>query len=327
MKVYAVTVTYGNRFHLLRQVIDAALVEGVAKVIVVDNNSVPESREKLRAYEKELGPQKIKVLYLDDNYGSAGGFKRGLEAAYNDPDCEFIICLDDDNVISTNALLKLQNVYEYLGLEYTDLMLGLSRPDWLGDQQSAQQGLVKTYSSNNFKGFNFFKSLKRKFFKDKAKSSSILFPLQPAEVSAMGGLVFHKKVLSKIGYPNEDFIVYADDHEFTYRFTHSGGYLFMCNRIIVKDIDFTTVSDEGKKIGHFDRNFSEFKLFYGVRNHTYLSKKFITNRVYFYCNMFFFLIWQFRYFFKTSPKLFFKRYLLYIKAIKDGLKGNMGKTF
>lgn len=43
MKVYAVTVTYGNRFHLLKQVIDSALREGVSKIIVVDNNSEPES--------------------------------------------------------------------------------------------------------------------------------------------------------------------------------------------------------------------------------------------------------------------------------------------
>ena len=44
-KVYVVTVTYGNRFHLLKQVMDAALNEGVHKVIVVDNNSELERRK------------------------------------------------------------------------------------------------------------------------------------------------------------------------------------------------------------------------------------------------------------------------------------------
>ena len=76
-KVCAVTVTYGNRFHLLNQVIDAALSEGVYKIIVVDNNSELVSRNKLMEYEKLLNG-KIKVLYLDDNYGSAGGFKSCL---------------------------------------------------------------------------------------------------------------------------------------------------------------------------------------------------------------------------------------------------------
>lgn len=58
MTNFAVTVTYGNRFHLLKQVIDSALAEGVAKIIVVDNNSQPESREKLKAGELELGRDK-----------------------------------------------------------------------------------------------------------------------------------------------------------------------------------------------------------------------------------------------------------------------------
>ena len=67
MTTFAVTVTYGNRFHLFKQVCESALNEGVAKVIVVDNNSASESKEQLKSYEQELGSDKIKVLYLDDN--------------------------------------------------------------------------------------------------------------------------------------------------------------------------------------------------------------------------------------------------------------------
>ena len=114
MITFAVTVTYGNRFHLLKQVIDGALKEGVSKVIVVDNNSQPESREKLKAYELELGSDKIKVLYLDDNYGSAGGFKRGLEEAYNHKECEYILVLDDDNLLEEGSFEKLKALNIYL---------------------------------------------------------------------------------------------------------------------------------------------------------------------------------------------------------------------
>jgi len=48
MTIFAVIVTYGNRFHLLKQAITSALREGVAKVIVVDNTEI---REKLKIYE------------------------------------------------------------------------------------------------------------------------------------------------------------------------------------------------------------------------------------------------------------------------------------
>ena len=108
MTIFAVTVTYGNRFHLLRQVVDRALEEGVAKVIVVDNNSVEESKNRLQEYEERL-QGKIKVLYLDDNYGSAGGFKRGLQEAYKDNECEYIWLLDDDNVPQKDSLISLSN--------------------------------------------------------------------------------------------------------------------------------------------------------------------------------------------------------------------------
>ena len=116
MITFIVTVTYGNRFYLLKQVIDGALNEGVAKVIVVDNNSETESRNKLKEYEKSLG-DKIKVLYLDENTGSAGGFKRGLEEAYNDPECEFIWLLDDDNLPLEDSLKSLLDFWRSLEVE------------------------------------------------------------------------------------------------------------------------------------------------------------------------------------------------------------------
>ena len=47
MKTIVVIVTYSNRFHLLKQVINAALGEGSNKVIVVDNNSHTESKKQL----------------------------------------------------------------------------------------------------------------------------------------------------------------------------------------------------------------------------------------------------------------------------------------
>ena len=43
--VFSVVVTYGKRFHLLKQVVDACINEGIEKIIVVDNDS--ENREEL----------------------------------------------------------------------------------------------------------------------------------------------------------------------------------------------------------------------------------------------------------------------------------------
>lgn len=328
MKIFAVTVTYGNRFHLLKQVIDSALDEGVSKVIVVDNNSLPESREKLKAYEQELGMDKIKVLYLDDNYGSAGGFKRGLEEAYNDDECEYILVLDDDNLLEKNSFEKLKALNIYLKNLNNSYILGFYRDAWEWDKKSIEEGWIKKYLSNNFAGFNFLKTLKNKVFEIKENKYINLFPLQPVEVTAMGGTFFHKTVIDKIGYPNEDYYLYADDHDFTYRFTKSGGKIFLCSELKIKDIDFTTIVDSDKKIGYFDEEFSEFKMYYGIRNHTYLSRQFVENKFYFYGNMIIYLLIQSKNIYKTNSLTFFiKRYKLILRAIKDGLNGNLGRTF
>lgn len=326
MNIFVVTVTYGDRFNLLKQVIDKSLEEGMKKVIVVDNNSSPQSRTQLKAYEKELGADKLFVLYLDDNYGSSGGFKRGLELAYSDTQCDYVLALDDDNVVSQGIYTKLSNLLAYLSLEESEVMIGMSRSLRSSDKAVIEQGSIKHYPLNSFNGFDLLSVLKNKICKSK-KVVHGYYPIVPAMITAMGGLFFHKSILDTIGYPNESFYLYADDHDFTYRFTQSGGKLFISTVLYVEDIDFTNLSSEGENIGYFDEKFSEFKMYYGVRNHTFLSRKFIKSKVAFYINMFVMLVYQFRYIFMRPYPLFKKRYALYLKAIRNGLKGQLGRTY
>jgi GT2 family glycosyltransferase len=174
---------------------------------------------------------------------------------------------------------------------------------------------------------NFFVALKNRYFKNKKIKFIDLFPMQPAEITAMGGTFFHKSVIDKIGYPNEDYYLYADDHDFTYRFTKNGGKIFLCSELRIKDIDFTTVSNNGENIGYFNEEFPEYKMYYGIRNHVYLSKQFIDNKILFYGNMCIYLLWYLSKIFNTPKKLFFKRYSLLMQAIKDGLTYKLGRIF
>ena len=224
-KVFVVTVTYGNRFHLLKQVIDSALSEGVHKIIVVDNNSEPESRNRLKEYEKSLN-DKIEVLYLDDNYGSAGGFKRGLQVAYNDPECEFIWLLDDDNKPMNGSLKILLDFWDSLEIENKKERIALLSYRFK-KEQLAKKAIIQNKPDlvlglkNSFLGFHtkelhkkIYRYLK-KIFKSKnnkiEQKSDKKFGIVP--VAPYGGLFIHKNLLNKIGYPNEKFYLYADDHE------------------------------------------------------------------------------------------------------------------
>lgn len=87
----------------------------IDKIIVVDNNSFPESRESIKKLEKEI--PNMEVVYLDENKGSAGGYKIGLEKAYNDKECEFIWLLDDDNKPEKGSLKILKDFWKKLDVK------------------------------------------------------------------------------------------------------------------------------------------------------------------------------------------------------------------
>lgn len=332
MTTFAVTVTYGNRFHLLKQVIDSALSEGVAKIIVVDNNSVTESREKLKAYEQELGSDRIKVLYLDDNYGSAGGFKRGLEEAYSDSNCEFIWLLDDDNEPQKDSLDILKNFWNDLKQE--DKNGKVSLLSYRKDRVAYKEAIMTNNPDlvlgrkNSFLGFHIIdlpkkvlKVFKRKIgiktFKENEDTKS-----GKVSVAPYGGMFFHKNLMDSISYPNEEFYLYADDHEWSYRITRGGGNIYLVLDSIVDDIDtsWNIVTNKQKQF-ELIANGNQFRMYYNTRNRVYFEKmNLTTNQLIYKTN-----ILIMRVLVKLSDKLG-ENYKIFSKAIANGLLGKLGKN-
>ena len=334
-KVCVVTVTYGNRFHLLKQVIDAVLKEGVCKVVVVDNNSEPESREKLREYERKLGNQKIKVLYLDDNCGSAGGFKRGLEEAYNDPDCEFIWLLDDDNKPMEGALKALLDFWDSLEEENKEEKVALLSYRFR-KEQLAKKAIIHNKPElvlglkNSFLGFHV-KELHKKIYRYLKRSlklednnavkqeSDKKFGIVP--VVPYGGLFIHKNLLGKIGYPNENFYLYSDDHEWSYRITKKGGKIYLILNSKVDDIELSWHIPRNSKATAFSiiSKGDPFRVYYMVRNRVYFEvNNLVDNKIIYWINI---LMYMLLIFFSST-----KNIKLITKAVKDGYKGKLGKA-
>lgn len=331
-KVCVVTVTYGNRFHLLKQVIDSALNEGVCKIIVVDNNSDSESRNKLMEYEKLLNG-KLKVLYLDDNYGSAGGFKRGLEIAYNDPECEFIWLLDDDNKPMENSLKELLNFWHSLNLENKEEKVALLSYRFK-KEQLAKKAIIHNQPElvlglkNSFWGFHvkelhekIFKYLKRRLgFIDNVidQESNKKYGIVP--VAPYGGLFIHKNILDKIGYPNEEFYLYADDHEWSYRITQKGGNIYLLLESRLDDLELSWHVPKSYTQTSFSTiaEGSPFRVYYGIRNRVFFEiNNLVDNKMIYWINIF---VYLFLIGFSSTKNL-----KLIIKAIKDGYKGKLGK--
>lgn len=318
MTTFAVTVTYGNRFHLLKQVIDSALAEGVAKIIVVDNNSQPESREKLKAYEQELGSNKIKVLYLDDNYGSAGGFKRGLKEA-NSETTDFIWLLDDDNVPQDNSLNNLIKTKECFDNKNIILVSYRKIMDPATQQIVDKDILYSNVSIGEVLGEqkSFFSKLVSKLSLNKKNHKLINFPIARREHGSYGGMFFEKSVLENVGYPNEEFYLYADDIEYSQRLQENGYLLYTCYFSQIVDIDVQLGST-----GYFFREQSDIKIYYSIRNHTFLQRK-NHSKIYFFLKFSMLIIKNLHKIKDTS--LFISRFKLIKKAYSDGVNGRVGR--
>jgi len=329
LKVCTVIVTYGNRFHLLKQVMDACYKEGVDKIIVVDNASVKNSRDKLKEYESK-NQERLKVIYLDENTGSAGGYKRGLEEAYNCKDCEFIWLLDDDNKPQKDSLKVLKEFWNRLdvGNKKEKITLLSYRPDRIQYKEAIMTNNPDLVlgRKNSFLGFHILDLPKKIIRVIKRKMGMQIFTenlnIKSGKVSVApyGGMFFHKSLIDTIGYPREEFFVYADDHEWSYRVTKNSGEIYVVLDSVLEDID-TSLGLRGTHTSLFYSllNKSEnFRLYYSTRNRIIFENIFCNNTIMYNLN---------KYVFNFILKMYVNnnnqnKYTIYYKAIMDGFNNN-----
>ncbi|MBW9219941.1 glycosyltransferase [Methanothermococcus sp. SCGC AD-155-N22] len=327
MKTCAVIVTYGNRFHLLKKVIEGCLEENVDKLIVVDNNSLPESRENIKKLEKEI--PNLEVIYLDENKGSAGGYKIGLQKAYNDEECEFIWLLDDDNKPEKGSLKILKDFWKKLNVKEKEKNVALLsyRPLFPFYKETAIKNDERIILGriNSFIGFHVLdlpyivvRFLKRVLLKENIDKyiSDKNWGIVP--VAPYGGLFFHKKLIDIIGYPMEELFLYQDDFEYTYRITEKGGKIYLILNSIVEDLEKNWAG--GITIFHDYNKGPKMRVCYTVRNRVYFDLKYrVTNKPLYILNMILF---------KTLLFIFngFKSNKVFNMAVEDGMEGKLGKV-
>ncbi len=337
--VCVVIVTYGNRVRYLIQVVESVLAQGIYKIIIVDNNSSSESKQGIKQLEKHLG-NKIEVVYLPENLGSAGGYKRGLEKAYNDPECEFIWLLDDDNQPDGRALCELLKFW-YTIDEFQEkekrVVLSSFRISRLAYKKAVLQ--KKPYlilgRKNSFLGFHFI-DIPRKIFarmvplslREQCLPQNITSGVIP--VAPYGGLFFHKSLLENIGFPDEKYFLYSDDHEWTYRITKKGGKIFIVFGSLIKDLDVSWHVKEQNSTTFLSilHEKSQMRIYYAVRNRILFEKEHLVTMplVYFFNLVFYRLLLSFFQFLDKHKSLSAKNLGVFDKAIIDGLKGYMGKN-
>jgi len=324
MKISAVIDTYGSRAQYLKQTIISLRNESVDDIIIINNNSSSETKKYLNEL---ISSNSFHIRNLDENRGSAEGFKIGIEVALRETTCDFLWLLDDDNVVCPGALERLIDAYNYLGRYEKNVIYsyrGNARPL---DKKAITTGCIKQYNTDWFMGFsltNLSGVIERLSVKRKAQE--YFYPLILAKFGPYGGMFFCKNLISDVGYPNIDFFLYADDHEYSIRMLAKGYKLYLAYESKIKEVDVSF----REKSWLFDSKSSDMKVYYSLRNHIYLEMKyFVRNKYRYYLNM---LLWLA---FKVSIGAMnsilkrgrvFKRLKLVFTAVFDGLSLKIGKV-
>ena len=321
-----VIVTYGSRLRFLARVIEAALAEDAAMVLVVDNGTDEDCRAGLARLQQQYGAR-LEVLTLPENTGSAGGFKAGLAHVLAQQRCEYVWLLDDDNVPRKGALAALHAHCAALTPAHPrDGLMLLSLRDRNKMQRLAAGLPVRRVlpRRSGFQGLHLPGLLEKLFYRLPGLRRKAAAGVQARVVlpyASYGGLFFHRDVLGRIGLPDERFFLYVDDREFTYRLTRQGGSIFLVPASRLEDIDrsWGKAAAKPKEL----MSDSDFRVYYSIRNNAYFNKRYWTDsRLMYALNMAVYCALMAAYALLRGR---WARWRLIRRAIADGHAGRLGR--
>ncbi|WP_282039745.1 glycosyltransferase [Saccharicrinis aurantiacus] len=307
-KVCALTVTYGDRGVFLAQVIDSLVREKVDNIVIVDNNSSNKTKETIERYQS-LGIC-IDIISFSSNQGSAIGFSKGIQFVFENVDCEYIMILDDDNVITAGSLKVLRKncnsfndksmmvAYREGRKPYSDIVSGHS--------------IKAAYANKNaFFGFNLLDKFRRR--KINQPNAPLSVPIE-IPFGPYGGLFFNKRIIKDIGYPDERFVLYCDDLEYTKRIYSFGGSLVLVPMAIIQDVDNSWSKIKAKRFQNLYTS-NKNQLFFSTRNSIYFQYNFLVkNKLLFFLNMVIYLTFFICYSLLQREAYTIRTYMLAVKA-------------
>lgn len=323
--VCAVTVTYGERRHLLRRVLASLLKEEAIRRIVVVSNG---AQWNVRALAREVASDTIEVVELGNNFGFGAGFAAGIKRAC-ELGPELIWLLDDDNEPQGNALAERLVAYASLRAEFSQDKVAVVAlrpgPDW-----RISAGLLPAHiktrpsSSWSFHVFDVPSKIWHRTPWGSSQGGGTLPPLIETEVGPYGGLLFHRDTVKRYGLPRQDFILYRDDLEFTHRIPRDGGAIRLVTSAIIDNLDPPWYASRSASSfqAWLEEGASDMRVFYEARNRTHMDSHCLPhNRL---------MYWFNRHVYCTTLRIFvlalrrMARFRLLQTAIGDGMAGRRG---
>lgn len=344
--VTVVIVTYGDRAHLLAEVIqgiEEQTVGDTIKNIIVYNNGANEKTVSLLR-EVYLNDKRLYVIEGRNNKGSAVGYAMAINEAVK-RNAEYIWCLDDDNRPNPDALEQLLIAIESINEKGPMALLSLrnDREQYIKRAfgASIDEAFGRPYSALGFS----VNDIPRKIFdrlSNKVTEADINYKIfmepQLIPYGPYGGFFFKAEVISIVGLPREDFCLYGDDHEFTARFTANDIPIYLVPKSRVNDverswhIDRTRSSRWGSNrlLRHGEEE-KIYRLFYTIRNRTFFETHCLNwrKKPQYYVNLVAYLIllfFQAIFLCLKGDYLPWRSYKVILMAVKEGFRGHLGKV-
>lgn len=303
--IIVITVTYGNRWNLLKKnLLTLESIDLIKKVIVVNNGCNYDLNKKIKRFTKCF------LVNLKENSGSAKGYSYGIKTylklknSQKNNTNEWVLFLDDDNFIkeiNKGALIKLLSTENREKQAY--FCRRISRNDYYDNYQPVKY--------NTFLGFNFFKS-------------KPINKIKTLELLPYSGMLLTKEIIEKIGLPNEDFYLYCDDYEYSFRLAKNKISVSLLDSCIIEDMEISW----NKKEGNFAISVvtgDPLKVYYSVRNRVYFEKQcMVSNYFIFMSNAVLFILYLIYKNIKSGTRIKFKSLYALLLGLYDGLRGRLG---
>lgn len=250
MKICTVIVTF-NRKDMLKECIQGVLNQTVPElsILIIDNNSTDGTEELIKTHFAHL-PQ-LEYINLKQNTGGAGGFHYGVKTAF-ERGYDWLWLMDDDVEPEPNTLeLMLNQKRDSLCIHPTKIHTENGSVFPWNHMLNTENSMTLRYSHEQY---------------DKPGSWKAL------NVGCFEGMLIHRDIISKIGFPDERFFIAGDDLIYGYLASQHTPVIYLRDPVFKKKI--YKEEDFSYFLGLKRRFQSPFFLYFNARNH-FLKKDYL----------------------------------------------------
>jgi GT2 family glycosyltransferase len=315
--VMAVVVTY-NRKALLLECLRglSRQTTPLAGIVLVDNASTdgtpeflyeqgiieqcppgesPKSRE-ISSTPKIFSGKPLIYIRMPENTGGAGGFHEGLKRAYQEK-TDWIWMMDDDIEPDAHCLEGL--------LSFSNISRCIHPRKYFLDG-----------TPHTWEGYYDYRTGRRVFQPDISFAKG--FSFCTTNTGCFEGMLVHRAIVDKIGYPDKRFFIGLDDSIYGFLAHFHTPVLYVRDPFVIKKAPHDTSNSP----------ISDRSLYYGMRN-AFLFQTYINQKIPKYRGLrsFFLVVKFFDYALNIlqSRKKRWPAYKVLLRAVKDGVSGSYGK--